>query len=101
MRRVGDLATSCIGADVANVIRDRPVQKRRLLLDEDDMTPQIGEAKGFHVGTIEPYGAFNYRKIDEGDGTTQLALGTGLLYHFASDRRAPLVKVPPRKMFPD
>ena len=52
-------------------------------------------AQSFRVGfyrsptvSIEPYGAFNYRKIDEGDGTTQLALGTGLLYHFASDRRA-------------
>jgi hypothetical protein len=38
--------------------------------------------------SIEPYGALSYRKIDDGDGLTQLTVGTGVLYHFTADRRS-------------
>lgn len=45
--------------------------------------------------SIEPYGSLNYNKPNGGSSVTTVALGTGLLYHFSTNRAASQVYARP------
>lgn len=58
-----------------------------------DYTTIVLPAQNFRVGffrsptvSIEPYGSLRYAKVGSGDGSTNIILGSGLLYHFNPDR---------------